>query len=81
MNFQIPENLPKLVQYPSLAGYSSQAIAARRLVCSLEERPSFKMTGAEAGSRGAYVTIHTRRAEIRELFGRETTGKSISLYV
>jgi hypothetical protein len=35
------------------------------------------MTGPEADSRADYVTIHTRRAEIRELFGRGTTGKTI----
>jgi hypothetical protein len=33
------------------------------------------MTGPEPNTRRGYVTAYTRVAEIREVFGREPTGK------
>jgi hypothetical protein len=41
--------------------------------------PFSEMTGPEDSSRSSYVTAYTRVAEIRELYGREPTGKRICL--
>jgi hypothetical protein len=77
VNFKFLKICQKLVPNPVSQATARKSLQLNALYCSLEERPSFEMTGPEAESRGGYVTIHTRRAEIRELFGRGTTGKSI----